>query len=367
MSTSAKKICPVCQQKLSASAFNSSAREPDGLARHCRACTNARRRQRERAAHSSLKMSASKRRAPTPPRPSLAAAIRTGDLRALQKLLGGGPAPHWGWVCEALREGQPAAAQALLDSGAEQNVFTLAALGDWKKLARRLNRSPTEARFLASFKPTSEQVTPLHVACASDWSAAGPAQQTAQVETAKILAAHGAELDPPARFHGIGGATPLLCACWTSRNMALVRWLLDRGAVPSDAHVMAALGHLQRHGRAALDIAECLLEWGVPVDGAPRGGRTPLQAMAHQASHRQVAWLIAHGADVNVRGPDGRTAAHYAAERNTSLKTLALLVQHGADLSARDADDRTPLEIAKFSGKHRLVAWIAQHTRTNRR
>jgi ankyrin repeat protein len=72
-----------------------------------------------------------------------------------------------------------------------------------------------------------------------------------------------------------------------------------------------------------------------------------------------VAWLIAHGADVNARSATGRTAAHYAAERNTGPTTLALLVEHGADLTARDAEGHTPLEIARLNEKPRLVEWIA--------
>ena len=73
-----------------------------------------------------------------------------------------------------------------------------------------------------------------------------------------------------------------------------------------------------------------------------------------------MAWLIAHGADVNARGWGGRTAAHLAAERNTGPKTLALLVESGADLAVRDDDGRTPLEIAKLNGKTRLADWIAK-------
>jgi ankyrin repeat protein len=67
--------------------------------------------------------------------------------------------------------------------------------------------------------------------------------------------------------------------------------------------------------------------------------------------HRTVSWLIAHGADVNARGPRGRAAAHLAAERNTGPKTLAVLLESGADLAACDNDGRTPLDIAKLNGK----------------
>jgi len=76
--------------------------------------------------------------------------------------------------------------------------------------------------------------------------------------------------------------------------------------------------------------------------------------------------LIAHGADVNARGPGGRTAAHFAAERNTAATTLAVLVESGADLAARDEDGHTPLDIAKLNGKSRLVDWMRTSARARR-
>src|SRR5262249_11868126 len=47
----AGKTCPDCGERLSVIAFDASARSADGLARTCRACTNARRRRRERSGH----------------------------------------------------------------------------------------------------------------------------------------------------------------------------------------------------------------------------------------------------------------------------------------------------------------------------
>src|SRR5262249_11021609 len=156
-----------------------------------------------------------------------------------------------------------------------------------------------------------------------------------------------ADLNARARYRGIGDATPLFCACWSSENLRLVRWLLDHGAAATDECLPAALGHLQRHGRAAYDIAAALLSLGLDIDFGAGTGGTLLQAFAHQGDHRTVAWLIAHGADVIAHSSSGRMAVHYAAERNTGPKTLALLVDAGADLRARDSDGRTPLEIAK--------------------
>jgi ankyrin repeat protein len=288
-------------------------------------------------------------------------------LKTIKKLLDAGTLPRWDWICETMREGHRALAEALLESGVRRNIFTMAAMADLKGLARRLKRAPAEARLTASMEPASRHVTALHVGCASDWKAHGDGRMTAQVQMAMTLMRHGADLNARARYRGIGDATPLFCACWSSRNLALVRWLLDQGVPATDACLAAALGHLQRHGRGAYDVGEALLAWGLAIDEGAGSGRTLLQAFAHHGDHRAVAWLIAHGADVNARSSTGRTAAHYAAERNTGPKTLALLVEGGGDLTARDADGRTPLEIARLNGKTRLVEWIRERVRLKRR
>jgi hypothetical protein len=355
----ARKLCPACGKRLSAAAFNDSAQTADGLARACRACTNARRRQRDR--------SRPQQREPVGEPAKLARALRRGDIAAINKLVRGGAHPRWNWICETMREGHLPLAEFLLKSGAERNVFTMAAMGDVTALKRRLARSPAEAVHTASTPPNSIDVTPLHVGCASDWTSHGIKRVAAQVRVAEILTDHGASVHAAARYGGLDQATPLFCACCSSGNLLLVRWLLAQGALATDRDFSAALGHFQRHGRAAYEIAKTLLAWGLLVDGSVKGDRTPLQASAHMGVHQTVAWLIAHGANVNARADGGRTAAHYAAERNTGPKTLALLVENGADLTARDDDGRTPLDIARLNEKVRLVAWIRKRLRVKGR
>jgi ankyrin repeat protein len=356
----AKKICTACGKRLPTADFNGSANTADGLARTCRACVNARRRERYR---SGVKHPRGQARST-----AIRAALRQGDVKMVQKLLDAGATPHWGWICETMREGHITLAEMLLQSGVERNIFTMAAMGDVKGMTSRLRRVRADARLTANMmEPASSRVTPLHVACASDWKSHGHGRMAVQAQVAMTLVEHGADLNALARYRGIGDATPLFCACWSSRNLVLVRWLLDRGAAATDVCLPAALGHLQRHGRGAYDIAEALLSFGLAVDHGAGTGRTLLQAFAHQGEHRTVAWLIAHGANVNAHSSSGRTAVHYAAERNTAPKTLARLVEAGADLLARDADGRTPLEIAKRNEKPRLVEWIERRLRANRR
>src|SRR5262249_34732049 len=179
---------------------------------------------------------------PVSARAKLAAALRHGDITSVRRFIAAGMTRHWSWVCETMRGGHLALAEVLLKSGVRRNVFTMAAMAEVPRLKRRLGRAPTDARLTAGMEPVSHQVTPLHVACASDWSSHGQVSMSAQLEVAAALAEQGADLKAVARYRGIDGATPLFCACWSSRNVSLVRWLLDRGAVATDAHLAAALG-----------------------------------------------------------------------------------------------------------------------------
>src|SRR5438093_657690 len=156
-----RKTCPACGKSLSAAAFNDSGRTPDGLARMCRACTNARRRQRDRSRHG--------RPEPASAAAKLAAALRQGDIKTVQALLRAGVQPHWSWVCETMRGGSLALAEFLLESGIERNAFTMAAMSDVARLKRKVGRVPTDARLTASMEPACQRVTPLHVGCASNW------------------------------------------------------------------------------------------------------------------------------------------------------------------------------------------------------
>ncbi len=355
MKMTVKKTCRVCRKSLSEAAFNGSSRFGNGLSATCRACTNARRRQ--------LNASRTARRTPSE---NLATALRKGDIKKVQARLRSGQKPRWDWVCETMREGHLALAELLLQSGIERDVFTMAAMADVTGIRRRLRRVHTDARLAVRMEPSSTHVTPLHVACSSDWRSHGASRMTDQVDAAKLLNEHGADVNAIARYRGLDDVGPLFCACWSSGNLPLVQWLLEQGVEPTDQQFAAALGHFQRHGRGNEEIAAALLAAGVPVDGSIPGDRTPLQAFAAQGDHRTVSWLIAHGADVNARCQGGRTAAHLAAERNTGPKTLAILADSGADLNVADADGHTPLDIAKLSGKSRVVEWLTNEGRSRR-
>jgi ankyrin repeat protein len=85
-----------------------------------------------------------------------------------------------------------------------------------------------------------------------------------------------------------------------------------------------------------------LLWSGADAKGLP-GAKSPLmQAVTYGVSPTVASVLLAHGANVNQRGPGGWTALDYAASRNDGA-WVNWLLEHGADPSIK-ADDGLPAQ-----------------------
>ena len=107
------------------------------------------------------------------------------------------------------------------------------------------------------------------------------------MRVAELLVDHGADVNAASRYRGIDEANPLFCACWTSENLSLVCRLLAHGARAGVSHLVAALGPLQRHGRAAFDVAEDGTDHATPGDN----GHTPLAIARLHGKPRLVEWI----------------------------------------------------------------------------
>ncbi|WP_277010352.1 ankyrin repeat domain-containing protein [Capnocytophaga granulosa] len=61
-------------------------------------------------------------------------------------------------------------------------------------------------------------------------------------------------------------------------------------------------------------------------------------------------WLIAQGADINVKDEYDRTPLHYHAKVN-NVERVALLLERGADIEAQDKYENTPLHFAEYNAE----------------
>ncbi len=95
-----------------------------------------------------------------------------------------------------------------------------------------------------------------------------------------------------------------------------------------------------------------LIAAGAVVDMKNGTGWTPLHLAAHRARPQTVQNLLAAGADPNGRGPQGSTALHGAAARQTpgdASRIVLTLLAAGTDPAVRDDQGRTALMIARMN------------------
>jgi ankyrin repeat protein len=244
--------------------------------------------------------------------------------------------------------------KALIDAGAEQNIFAAAALGDVERLRELLSRDSTLAGKTTDFDLLGEHdMTALHYACRSELGKINQAHAAQLLLCAKILLDQGSSRAAERNR----STSPLdLCAS-RGGNLKIAQLLLAEGWRPGHGTVLAALGHLQRHGQGNYDVAALCLESGVDINELA-GCRTLLHAFAHKGDIVGTRWLVDHGARINVFDHGNNTPLHKACERNSTLKVVEFLVEHGASLSAVNNNGETPLETAVRYDKKSIEAYL---------
>jgi ankyrin repeat protein len=98
------------------------------------------------------------------------------------------------------------------------------------------------------------------------------------------------------------------------------------------------------------------------VAAAAHGLLDTLRMEAENRRHDNETLLLAYGADINVRGEDGKTPLHRAVEEYYGgIELLDLLASKSADINAKDNDGMTPLHVATMNGNANCIQWLLAH------
>ncbi len=235
---------------------------------------------------------------------------------------------------------------------ATASLYTELVLGDAASVVARLRSDPS----LATRPGGPLGWEPLLYACHTSVHGGDRARLEGLVAIARELCARGA--DPNAEYHWNWHPelprTALWAAICTVSHLPLAEVLLEAGANPTDgvsAHIAGGGGNV-----AALEL---LARYGLKMDGIP-GGVPPLVYMMLWATEPAgPRWLLEHGANPDLPwGAEGESPIHVAARR-WDVPMIDLLVEHGADVQRRRADGRTAYAVAELHGNRDVAARLA--------
>jgi ankyrin repeat protein len=265
-----------------------------------------------------------------------------------------GAKPDFQLVCAATVGPHVDIMNALIEAGAEQNIFTAAALGDVDMVRRLLSKDSALASRTTDHDLLLERhATALHYACISELGKVNQAYADQLFRCVALL------LDKRlTRVTELAGSDNSLDLC-ASRggNVKIAQLLMEHGWRPTISTVLGALGHGFRHGKGNYEVASLCLEAGVDVNQFV-GARSLLHAFAHQGDIVGTRWLVDKGAKINLRDCGNDTPLHKACERNSTLRVVELLVEHGASLTATNNNGQTPLDMAIQNDKKSIAAYL---------
>ena len=258
--------------------------------------------------------------------------------------------------CEASIRDWTSRAARMLEATPEiagDSFATAVILGDADRVRTEIGRDPG----LATRPDARTGWTPLHAACASRWHKLDPSRAEGLLAVARMLLYAGA--DPNGSTGGQGGHggwTPLRCAVAGAANPPITRLLLERGAVPGDDDLyLAGFGE---------DNHECLRLLLHHAADVAQIARMALAAPISTNYTEGVRLLLEAGADPNRYADDADppSPAVYAAVRSgCSAELTGLLLAHGADPDAPGPDGRSPYALATVQGRADLATLLRRY------
>ncbi len=278
---------------------------------------------------------------------------------------GGFAAMHW-----AARNGDREMIDLLLDKGADINVINgdkaspmmLAIVNDRFDLARHMLERGADANDGSLYYATIMRDG------TTDWMAmdgtvfrANHDNEIDALELTALLLEAGADPNKPfiGQMHNASmccdyksNQTPFYRAA-KSADIAGMKLMLEHGGdsnwkPASETRPVGIDGEEEVVSQSALMVATTGGK-GVGRQGGPndlRYGPPPFREEGVRDQVQAVMMLLEAGADVNIPGPDGRTALHVAA-KELEPAIVRALVEHGADLDAVNDDGKTALQVVE--------------------
>ncbi|KAH7117473.1 Pfs, NACHT and ankyrin domain protein [Dactylonectria macrodidyma] len=152
--------------------------------------------------------------------------------------------------------------------------------------------------------------------------------------------------------------TPLSWAAQNGRT-GIVELLLQNGITVTEADRGGRhpLSRASENGHEA--TARLLLEKGADVNASGRDGQTPLSWTLWIGHEATVRLLLEKGADINISGHYGHTPLSWASEKGDEA-TVRLLLEKGADINVSGRYGHTPLSWASENGHEATVRLLLE-------
>ena len=162
-------------------------------------------------------------------------------------------------------------------------------------------------------------------AYASDW------------ERIELLLSGGADIDEPDKE----GCTALCYAAWANQ-LHVARRLIAEGADVNSTN------------KDGLAILHYLASYQAKLEDYH-----PIRCEQPQEYREMVRFLLANGADVNIRGGYRKSTALHGAAGYGDVPMVNLLIAHGADVNAKDRHGSTPISYA-ISDHHNIAGLLLE-------
>ncbi|MCJ8009170.1 ankyrin repeat protein/DNA-binding transcriptional MerR regulator [Lederbergia wuyishanensis] len=229
------------------------------------------------------------------------------------------------------------------------SIYVAAALGEAKIVQEMLEKDASLA-----VKPGGpENWEPLLYLCFSCFLKKREYEERF-VQTAKLLIEYGADVnssytqkdDPHERqlscLYGVAGI---------AGNAAVAEILLAEGANPNDGESLYHAAELPEY-----ECLEVLYRYGADLNATPA-----LFRKLDFDDYFGVKWFLEHGADPNLTLGDQGTTLHWAVYRDRSVATIELLLKHGAQVNLKTPDGKTAYTLATRFGRTDIIDILCRH------